>query len=408
VLNEKILLPEDDEALIWHKLSLMFDPGSNRLWDLYHECDFDAEKLFRYVSVHGETLQSAMNTVEKLAFTRYSDEYRRRVITDCVQKNIGIITYNSRYYPTNLREIYNPPSALYYYGDIAVLDESPCLAIVGARRSSAYAARVTEMAVKSLLKYEPNYVIVSGFAMGTDITAHLSAVRSGGKTIAVKASGVDYAYPDRNMPFTAEIAANGVFISEYPPGTRPDPRYFPIRNRIIAALSDGVMVTEGGAQSGSLSTAHLAADFGRDVFVVPPRDITAPECQGNISLLREGATPVYGTRDILMHNRQFVTDLLAEAERKEKLTVQKLEYEKLSEEMAEVSLPERETPPNLDIGSLDEFARNVYDIIKSESGGISAEMLAQQCESDPADILDLLTDLEMGQFIARSPDGRYY
>jgi predicted Rossmann fold nucleotide-binding protein DprA/Smf involved in DNA uptake len=221
------------------------------------------------------------------------------------------------------------------------------------------------------------------------------------------------------MRYTKEIADRGVLISEYPPGAHPDPKNFPVRNRLIAALGDGTVVTEGGSQSGALSTAHLAADFGKDVFVIPPHDITAPENQGNIELLREGAIPVYGTRDILAHNQKFVSELLAEAKRQ--LGKRKeipddflnADSDDVPENLSELLTPEQRYAKEIaaldtDISPLKEPALTIYDIIKSSPGDFNIEILTGQLERDPDEILDILTELEMENYIFRAPDGSFF
>jgi DNA protecting protein DprA len=349
-------------------------------------------------------------------------------------------------YPDSLREIYNPPMALYYQGEVSLLKKTPCLAVVGARSSSAYALEITDKLIRSLLKYDPGYVFVSGFALGTDIAANLSAVRNGGKTVAVKACGIDYRYPIPNMRFADEITANGVIISEYPPGTVPSPPYFTVRNRIIAALAEGVVVTEGSASSGTLSTAHLATDFGKDVFVLPPRDITDPRYQGNSALIRDGAIPLLGTQDVLFRNRNFVTGLINLEKEKSKAENGGVNSKSAGDngankktviengtnnksaggndettksankgKSANITLEHRDNfaPPddfifNPDSSSLTKPELSILDIIKASPGQYSASSLTDNFSGDPDEVLDIITDLEVKKFVFRADNGTYY
>jgi DNA processing protein len=412
-MTDNLCYPETPDALAWFALSLVSEPGSNRLWNVFRECNEDVFKLYDlFIPDKNE-----------------SDAVIERVITACRRAQIGIVTYKDKNYPRSLKEIYNPPAALYYTGDVSVLTGEPCISIVGARHSSDYTVGITNKTVKALLSFEPNYIIVSGFAVGTDIAAHLSAVRAGGRTIAVRASGLDYAYPRENMAYAEEIAGSGVFISEYPPGTKPIPNNFLIRNRLIAALSDGVLITQAGLQSGALSTANLALDYGKDVFVIPPHNISAPEFQGNIELLRDGAIPVYGTRDILVHNRNFVSYLLAEASRQsaEDINVKDVNVKDVNGKVvsindepadpksgsAELLTDEQRFAPQIsklstDTASINEPARTVYDLIKGCPGKFNTDVLTHQLDRDPDEIIDILAELEMNNFIFRAPNGSFY
>jgi DNA processing protein len=377
--------PDDAESLLWHKLSMYYEPGDNRLWEIYREKGLDG--------------------FSKLRELLPADEAQTAIFDKCKSLGFGVLTYASPFYPAALRELYNPPAVIYYKGDVSVFAASPTIAIVGARNSSKYAVAVTEKLVKALMRFDPGYVFISGFAVGTDITVHLTAIKHGGKTIAVKGCGIDYPYPDKNMIHLDEIAADGLIISEYPPGTKPLPTRFPLRNRIIAGLSGGVIVTEGSAKSGALSTAHLAADYGKDVFAIPPRDITDPACQGNIMLLREGAIPVYGTRDILTQSPKFVSDLLRAAQNEIS--------DKSQSSAAGPPIVEEFTPiPPADIFEpdmrlLDAVGLTIFDLVKASPGKLSAEDLSARIDLSPQAVFDTICDLEMGEYIRRNADGMF-
>lgn len=160
-----------------------------------------------------------------------------------------------------------------------------CVAIVGTRRASATGMALAKMFAKRFA--EAGYAVVSGMARGIDTAAHRGALEAGGHTIAVMGCGLDLTYPPRNGALKREIAATGTLVSEYPDGTEPRSFHFPERNRIIAALSEGVLVVEGGLRSGSLITARLAVDLGRCVWAIPgsPHD---PRATGPNELIRVG------------------------------------------------------------------------------------------------------------------------
>jgi DNA processing protein len=193
-----------------------------------------------------------------------------------------------------LAEIADPPPLLTVLGDPSALG-LPAVAIVGARNASANGRLFARTLAKELA--EAGLVVVSGLARGIDTAAHEGVIAAGGRTVAVIASGVDVAYPPENEALMAEIAATGAVVSERPLGAIPQARHFPRRNRIIAGLSLGVVVVEAAPQSGSLITARLAAEQGREVMAVPgsPMD---PRHRGTNRLLRDGATLVESAEDV--------------------------------------------------------------------------------------------------------------
>ena len=191
------------------------------------------------------------------------------VIEAMEQNGIRAIGYNSDEYPDHLRSLLaDPPVVLYCRGDASLLaDESRNMAVVGTRTITRYGKDVTTQFVRAFA-YE-GLCVVSGGARGVDSLAHRTALECGGKTVAVLGCGVDIAYPPENKELLNEIAQNGLVVSEYPPGTPPNQFRFPERNRLIAAFSSGVLVTEAGLKSGSLITADLAIEQGKELYVVP-------------------------------------------------------------------------------------------------------------------------------------------
>lgn len=212
-----------------------------------------------------------------------------------------LITYFSSDYPALLRQIPDPPLLLFYQGNLSLLHQ-PCLAIVGARDASTYARKVCEKLVPPLVAAD--YVIISGLAKGVDSFAHESTLRNHGQTIAVVGTGVDICYPSSSRDIYDEIKQAHLVISEYPAGTLPQRFHFPMRNRLIAGIAQGVCVIEAKEKSGSLITAQLALENGREVFAVPG-EIISTQSKGCHQLIQDGAKCTINASDIIQECMQF-------------------------------------------------------------------------------------------------------
>ena len=202
-------------------------------------------------------------------------------------------------YPEKLRDLADPPRVLFCAGTIERLRElvaEPAATIVGSRRASPYALEVARQLGRGLAV--SGVTVVSGLALGIDAASHEGALEGGGQTIAVLACGPDVVYPSRHRPLYRRLRRSGVVLSEMPPGTRALRWGFPARNRIMAALGAITVVVEAGDPSGSLITAHFAADLGRSVGAVPGR-VTVSVAEGSNRLLRDGAALIRGPADVL-------------------------------------------------------------------------------------------------------------
>lgn len=202
-------------------------------------------------------------------------------------------------YPPLLAEIDSAPPVLIVRGDVTLATARPCIALVGARNASAAACRFAREIAHDLVA--GGATVVSGLARGIDTAAHQGSIGTPdrpGAAIGVIASGIDIAYPPDNAELQEMVATRGLLIAEQPPGTEPRARHFPYRNRIIAGLSLGTVVVEAVQKSGSLITARLAGEMGREVMAVPGSPID-PRAQGGNMLIREGATLVQSAADIL-------------------------------------------------------------------------------------------------------------
>ncbi len=198
-------------------------------------------------------------------------------------------------YPHLLAEIYNPPVLLFGIGDKRVLN-GPNVAIVGSRRATRYGQEAAQKIARGLV--QSGVTVVSGMAMGIDTFAHRGAIEAGGNTIAVLGSGIDVPYPLRNRGLMQEIVKSGAVITEFLPGTHPESRNFPQRNRIISGISLGIVVVEAGLRSGSLITASLALEQGREVMAVPG-SVRSNVSRGTHWLIKQGATLVESAQDVL-------------------------------------------------------------------------------------------------------------
>jgi len=260
-----------------------------------------------------EKLLEKLGTAEKIWKTKEKDlealdpnltpkiiDLRKRIdpkklLSDLLKKGIKILTIGDKDYPKLLKEIADPPFLLYIKGEIKSQDDFS-LAVVGSRRPTSYGREVTESLTRALV-FE-GFTVVSGMARGIDSVAHKTVLEAGGRTIAVLGSGIDVIYPPENEKLYEEIAQNGAVVSEFPPGTQPVPYNFPQRNRIIAGLSLGVLVTEAAEKSGALITAGFAGEAGREVFAVPG-PIYSKLSAGTSGLIKDGAKLVYKVQDIL-------------------------------------------------------------------------------------------------------------
>lgn len=226
---------------------------------------------------------------------RPSPEIVAEEVEKARKSGISLVPWDSAAYPQLLKEIHNPPTMLYVKGRTAALGRSG-VALVGSRAASSYGRRVAESLARSLAGH--GITVISGMAHGIDAAAHHGALAGGGETIAVLGCGVDVVYPPQNKMLYEEIAGAGAVVSEYPLGTQPENFRFPARNRIISGLALGVVVVEAANRSGSLITAEMALEQGREVFAVPGR-IDSVKSAGCHRILQEGAKLVHSVADIV-------------------------------------------------------------------------------------------------------------
>ncbi len=227
-------------------------------------------------------------------------EDAERILLDCDNKRISILTYQDMMYPSRLKHIGDAPLLLYYDGRVPHVDNEVTIGMVGTRKPSGYGLKHAKE-----LGYQMSCggaIVVSGSAHGIDRASLEGALTGGKPVIAVLGNGIDVTYPTWHRSLYNDIRNHGCLFSEFPPGTPPLPENFPIRNRIISGLSLGIVVVEAPLKSGALNTARHAIDQGRDVFTIPG-NLGVDTLQGNLRLLRDGAIMIENGSDVL---REYV------------------------------------------------------------------------------------------------------
>lgn len=291
-----------------------------------------------------------------------------------------LVTWDEPEYPSRLREIYDPPPLLYVRGNIGLLNRHT-IAIVGSRRPTPYGNQMAERLARDLT--DRGLVIASGLARGIDSSAHKGALSSAsGATIGILGCGIDVVYPKENKKIFAEMEQRGVIISEFPMGTFPAPQNFPIRNRVIAGIGLGVVVVEGAQYSGSLITARLAMEFGREVYGVPG-NATQPSSFGPNQLIKQGAKLATGWEDIV--------EELPTAVRAELLPIEAASAEERA---------------NLVEQSLSPAERSLYDLL-SEDQARHIDDLVENSGLSSSEVLAALFDLELKSVIRQLPGKQF-
>lgn len=286
-----MILKSEVYWLAWH---LILAGQARKFWAIMdhfgtpEEAWYAPDKEFNFLAGH-----RSFNLGELLARRRHTD--LSKVANYLKDGEIITLLFNDSSYPEPLKNIYDPPPVLFLRGRADCL-QGNAVAIVGSRRATPYGLSVAERLGYDLAGAGIN--VISGMARGIDTAAHRGALDAGGKTMAVLGCGVDVIYPRENGRIMRSIMQQGAVVSEFPPGSSPEPWHFPVRNRIISGLSKVVVVVEAAERSGALITAHVALEQGRDVMAVPG-NITSKFSKGPNNLIKQGAAPVLDAADIL-------------------------------------------------------------------------------------------------------------
>lgn len=315
----------------------------------------------------GEKLSSAINGVVLQNETE-------RILEQNQKHQIETIFYNSEEYPQKLNRVSDAPIVLYKRGGID-LNPQKTIGIVGTRRATRYGKKITSEIVQESLCSHP--CVISGLAFGIDVKAHESALENNLSTIAVMACGVDTIYPASHKNIGMKIIENGAVISEYPVGTKADPRFFPARNRILAALCDALIVVQAAKTGGALITANMAHDYNRPVFAVPG-ELHSTYSEGcNLLIKRMKASIYTGFEDVV---RELNWDLAKESRQQELFT-----------EMA----------------SLKGMEKKVIQVLMNNDQQMHIDQLAWQTNFSLSELAGLLLQLEFKGLIKPMPGKEY-
>ncbi len=318
----------------------------------------------------------------------------KEIYETCEKKSIKILTFDMSEYPDSLRLIENPPYVIYLKGEILNWDRLLTIGVVGTRHCTDYGISATKKICTGLA--EKGVTIVSGMARGIDSAAAISALSVGNKTVAVLGCGVDVVYPPENTNLMQKIIENGAVISEYPPGTQPNGRNFPRRNRIISGLSRGILVTEAPKKSGALITANYALNQGKDIFAVPG-SIFKETCMGSNELLTSSAKAVSSAEDILC---EYVYEIsrIAPIKSKKRTIFKDSKKEKVNNEI-KISIDDKK------YSSLSEEEKSI--VLLLIGGNVNIDDIKRQSGIDISKLTTTLSMLEFGGYIKKLPGNNY-
>lgn len=397
---------------VWIWLLLVMNPHNSKTPKLLEEYG-SAERLACAMR-DGECRQLSEAEKQRAASTRNREV--RRIIEECAENSIRIIPLDDPEYPTLLKNIFCPPIVLFVRGTLTCMDGEVPLAVVGPRRPSEYAVRAARRLCGDLAGI--GTVLVSGLAVGIDAVAHGCAVRAGVPTIGVLACGHLVNYPAESEELKKQIVeGGGAVISELLPHAGVEARYFHDRNRIISGLGMGTLIIEASTRSGCLLTANHAIEQSRDLFCVPPGDITQEYCAGVVPYLRDGAIPVFDYLDIVheyMYHyfNRIDPDAFSDKFRRQNAPAQKKPAAARSDkpQQAEKPIPaapaeEKKAISDEVYAQLDEEQAKLLRLLAEKP--LSADELIELTGMAYAQTAEALTELEIAGHIRLLPDGKY-
>ncbi len=336
-----------------------------------------------------------------------------KILTQCDNKEIRLLTYADPAYPNRLKNIVDPPALLYYRGTLPDIDREAVIAVVGSRRCSAYGLLHAKQFSKLIAS--SGGIVVSGGARGIDSMALSGALDSEMPVLCVLGCGVDVVYPPENRGLFRQIESHGCILSEFKPGTRPDRGNFPVRNRILSGLALGVLVVEAPEKSGALITANQALEQGRDVFAIPG-NIGVKSCEGSNRLIRDGAIVVENGWEVLREYRHLFPDKLSDGRSREAMErsfmarfgrpapvytpVVLEEPKKVIDNSEAAKYSDEKEPPQL---AGDEAA--VYAVLSAEP--TLADDIVAQTKLPAQKVAAALTMLQIKKLAVKQPGNRY-
>ncbi|MDR2687704.1 MAG: DNA-processing protein DprA [Oscillospiraceae bacterium] len=335
-------------------------------------------------------------------------ERAEKILEECARQNAHILSPQDAEYPALLLEIPNYPLALYARGSLGrLLDRLP-LAIVGTRRASSKSVDIAARLGADLTR--AGCAVVSGGALGIDSAAHWGVLHAGGVTVAVLGCGLDVNYPAENASLRAKTAEHGAVVTEYPFGTAPAAKNFPIRNRLISGMSAGTVVIEAGEKSGSLITATCAAEQGRDVFAVPGDAFGSTYTGGN-KLIRDGAKPVFSAMDILeeyeliypelLDMRRAERDLERPAVKPENVSVKKKQAGAAVLPPAQTQKPQPIPAPS----TLSPLEQRILQLLAN--GPVHIDRIMKETDAPYGALFAALMNLELQELVQQAPGKMY-
>ncbi len=405
---------------VWLWLLLVMCPYNRKTTELLEHFD-SAEELACAIR---DGNCPGLSEAEKQRARNIRSREVSQIMQECAQNGIRIITLDDPEYPTLLKNIYSPPIVLFVRGSLMCLENEVSLAVVGPRHPSDYARRAARMLCGNLARL--GTVLVSGLAVGIDAVAHSCAVEHGTPTIGVLACGQLVNYPAENEELKRRIVAGGgAVISELLPHAGVEGRYFHQRNRMISGLGLGTLVVEASTRSGCLITANHAIEQGRDLFCVPPGDITRESCAGVVQFLRDGAIPVFDYLDIVNeYMYHFLSKIHGEpgtgtqqsAERTPRPKPERAAPSMRPPEAPAQAAPEtvqepaQEEPPKRQVpqeiyAELNEVQSKLLKLI--EKSPLSVDELVDKTGLPYAQTVEALTELEILGHIQLEPNGKY-
>jgi DNA processing protein len=384
-------MSEIDPRAYWLWLQHALGAGSskqNRILASYPSLQF-----FYQEGKESWLLEGYFTPKELHALETWSVEQAQALLDYCEKLGQTVITPDDAEYPDLLREIPNPPCALFVKGKLPDFSHRLSISIVGTRKATATGRGAARSIAFELAK--KGVIIVSGGALGIDTAAHQGALQAGGTTVCVLGCGIDAEYLMVNASMRDAIALHGALVSEYPPQTQPISSNFPIRNRIIAGLSVGTLVVEAAARSGSLITADFALDQGRDVFAVPA-DIFSPVSQGVNNLIKSGAKPVSCAEDILEEYSELFPEKIY------------LDGGKTNDMIKDNGMiPKKQENVNYlqEPADISDDAKTVFRFLEKQP--VHIEVLQEKTKMNTSRILAAITELELSGAVKTYSGGRY-
>ncbi len=399
----------DNNIIRWLWAVMVFMPASKRLWEMSANYDTIAE----FTDAVNNSEIDGLTDKERERASKILFDDAERLYECCVKLGMNVYCYESEGYPETLKRIANPPAVLFAYGNLDFLNDKCIISIVGSRNPSEYSVKTTERICRDLI--DRNCLLASGFAGGIDQLVNRVSIDCNSMPVAVCGTALDSDYPKDSGDIKKQIAESGVIFSEYYPGFRSFGNAFVNRNRILTGISSGVLFAECSRSSHGLDNVNHAVSQGKQIFVIPPHDIYDERYFGQRDLIRDECQPVFGAEDIVysLGSDRFESLKLVNSMGEFTLpaedsvilggeSVKPRKTRKKSKSAAD-KVPEEDTQAknNIDYSQLDESGQKICRLLKN--GRMLADDIAARSQMDIADVLALLTELELDGIVRSFP-----